>query len=251
MTVIVHAAFQLSGASALCDSRRERAELVLDRRAHQRDRHSDSDRDRHLVSGADRLLSSVLSYSRDSRRGRLGGGSAAGQLIPSSPDGCLIPSGRQQFSSFPCWPGEEPNIHLDSRPESQFDNRRAVATGVSWPPLPARSSSLADPHSISFPQPDPILASVCIGNIGAQPDVGFDGLCLQDSPLGVRRSDFNSVFPAGVNVASTFDRGLMYARGLAMGEEFKGKGVNVALGPGMNPYRAVSRTYSTWTWTRD
>ncbi|KAL7414251.1 glycosyl hydrolase family 3 N terminal domain-containing protein [Mrakia frigida] len=79
----------------------------------------------------------------------------------------------------------------------------------------------------------------CIGNIASQPELGFDGLCLQDSPLGVRRSDFVSVFPAGVNAAATFDRGLIRARGLAMAEEFKGKGIHVALGPMMNPYRAV------------
>ncbi|CED83962.1 glycoside hydrolase family 3 protein [Phaffia rhodozyma] len=77
----------------------------------------------------------------------------------------------------------------------------------------------------------------CVGNIGAQPDVGFDGLCLQDSPTGVRFADRVSVFPAGINSASTFDRKLMRQRGLALGEEFRGKGVNIALGPGMNMAR--------------
>jgi beta-glucosidase-like glycosyl hydrolase len=33
---------------------------------------------------------------------------------------------------------------------------------------------------------------------------------------------------------SRFDKDLMYARGYAMGEEFKGKGVHVALGPMTN-----------------
>lgn len=32
----------------------------------------------------------------------------------------------------------------------------------------------------------------------------------------------------------TWDKGLMLARGQAMGAEFRGKGVNVALGPMMN-----------------
>lgn len=31
-----------------------------------------------------------------------------------------------------------------------------------------------------------------------------------------------------MNVAATFDRGLMYDRGAALGAEFRGKGVNVA-----------------------
>ena len=32
-------------------------------------------------------------------------------------------------------------------------------------------------------------------------------------------------FPAGINAASTFSRRLMRARGVAVGEEFRGKGV--------------------------
>lgn len=96
------------------------------------------------------------------------------------------------------------------------------------------------------------------GNIASQPELGFPGLCLQDAPSGVRFADFVSVFPAGsflpacpssraeeiethfsldflsspgINAASTFDRKLMHARGVAMGEEFRDKGVNIALGP--------------------
>ena len=48
-------------------------------------------------------------------------------------------------------------------------------------------------------------------------------------------ADYNSVFPAGVNVAATFDRGLAYARGAAMGAEHRGKGVDVQLGPVAGP----------------
>ncbi|WWD17832.1 hypothetical protein CI109_102275 [Kwoniella shandongensis] len=80
----------------------------------------------------------------------------------------------------------------------------------------------------------------CVGNIGAVPSRNFPGLCLQDSPLGVRLTDFNSAFPAGVNVAATFDKDLMYARGYAMGKEFRGKGVNVALGPMTNMARVAA-----------
>lgn len=60
-------------------------------------------------------------------------------------------------------------------------------------------------------------------------------MCLQDSPVGVRDSDFISVFPAGVNVAATWDRDLAYARGQAMGEEHKGKGTDMQLGPVAGP----------------
>ncbi|KAM0749455.1 beta glucosidase [Meredithblackwellia eburnea MCA 4105] len=80
----------------------------------------------------------------------------------------------------------------------------------------------------------------CVGNTGTIPRVGFPGLCLQDSPLGVRFADFVSAFPAGINVAATWKKELMYQRGAAMGAEFRGKGVNVALGPMMNLGRVAA-----------
>ncbi|KIJ61678.1 glycoside hydrolase family 3 protein, partial [Hydnomerulius pinastri MD-312] len=76
------------------------------------------------------------------------------------------------------------------------------------------------------------MNGLCVGNI---PAVGeFPGLCLQDSPLGVRYTDYVTSFPAGITTASTFNRALMRARGLAIGQENRDKGVNVALGPMMN-----------------
>ena len=69
----------------------------------------------------------------------------------------------------------------------------------------------------------------CVGNILAIPRLGFGGLCLHDGPLAIRVADYASVFPAGVSVAATFDRQLMYDRGVEMGAEFRGKGAHVAL----------------------
>ncbi|KAG9128108.1 hypothetical protein FRC07_004724 [Ceratobasidium sp. 392] len=78
----------------------------------------------------------------------------------------------------------------------------------------------------------------CVGNTPAISTINFPGLCLQDSPLGVRYADKVSVFPAGINAAATFNRDLIQQRGAALGAEFKGKGVHVALGPAMNIARA-------------
>ena len=47
--------------------------------------------------------------------------------------------------------------------------------------------------------------------------------------MGVRNTDYNSVFPSGLNAGMTWDKNLMRKRGEAMGAEFRGKGVNVAL----------------------
>ncbi|EJD04021.1 uncharacterized protein FOMMEDRAFT_187156 [Fomitiporia mediterranea MF3/22] len=78
----------------------------------------------------------------------------------------------------------------------------------------------------------------CIGNTPAISKIDYPGLCLEDSPLGVRSTDKVSAFPAGINAAATFNRDLIYKRGAAIGAEHKGKGVNVALGPMMNIMRA-------------
>ncbi|KAJ6524599.1 glycoside hydrolase superfamily [Mycena vulgaris] len=74
----------------------------------------------------------------------------------------------------------------------------------------------------------------CVGNTGEIPRIGWKGLCMEDSPLGVRLADFVSAFPAGVNAAATWDLDLIEERGKAMGGEHRGKGVNVALGPMTN-----------------
>ena len=58
---------------------------------------------------------------------------------------------------------------------------------------------------------------------------------MQDSPLGVRFADFVSAFPAGVNVAATWSRGLARERGVAMGAEHAAKGSDVQLGPVSGP----------------
>ncbi|KAH9921655.1 beta-glucosidase [Fomitopsis serialis] len=78
---------------------------------------------------------------------------------------------------------------------------------------------------------------LCVGNIGQVGD--WPGLCLQDSPLGVRYTNLNTVFPAGIMTAATWNRTAMRLRGQQMGEEFRGKGVNVQLGPMMNMGRVA------------
>ncbi|KAJ7674294.1 beta-glucosidase [Mycena rosella] len=78
----------------------------------------------------------------------------------------------------------------------------------------------------------------CVGNTPAISSISFPGLCLEDSPVGVRDADLVSAFSAYVHLVSDFNRTLMNQRGVAMGQEFKGKGVHVGLGPMMNLMRA-------------
>jgi len=75
----------------------------------------------------------------------------------------------------------------------------------------------------------------CVGNTGSALRVGIPQLCLQDGPLGVRNTDHNTAFPAAITAGATWDKDLLYRRGVAIGEEFRGKGVNVHLGPSVGP----------------
>ncbi|KAF2824993.1 beta-glucosidase [Ophiobolus disseminans] len=79
------------------------------------------------------------------------------------------------------------------------------------------------------------MSDHCVGNVGAVPRLGFDSLCMQDSPLGIRFADYVSAFPAGGTIAAAWDRGEWYRRGYQMGSEHRDKGVDVQLGPVVGP----------------
>jgi beta-glucosidase len=64
--------------------------------------------------------------------------------------------------------------------------------------------------------------------------------------LGIRFADYVSAFPAGINVAATWDRSLAYARGVAMGEENRDKGVDVTLGPVCGPLGRIPEGGRGW-----
>lgn len=87
---------------------------------------------------------------------------------------------------------------------------------------------------------------LCVGNTAPANSVGFPPLCLQDGPLGLRFSDHSTAFPAGVTVGATWNRNLMYRRGKAHGQEAKGKGINIILGPSMGPLGRMPAGGRNW-----
>lgn len=86
----------------------------------------------------------------------------------------------------------------------------------------------------------------CVGNIAAIAAIGFPELCLQDGPLGVRYAQKVTAFPAGITTGSTWDTGLMYARGYALGTESKALGVHVQLGPVAGPLGKIPTAGRNW-----
>jgi len=91
-----------------------------------------------------------------------------------------------------------------------------------------------------------LLMGPCVGNTGSALRFGIPNLCLQDSALGIASTDNNTAFPAGVTTGATFNKALMYARGFALGEEARGKGVNIQLGPTIGPIGRKPRGGRGW-----
>ncbi|KAH6885735.1 glycoside hydrolase superfamily [Thelonectria olida] len=86
----------------------------------------------------------------------------------------------------------------------------------------------------------------CNGNTGSADRVGFPQLCLNDAANGVRQTDNVTVFPDGITVGATFDKNLIYERGVAIGKEARGKGVHVWLGPAVGPLGRKPKGGRNW-----
>ncbi|KAK6064867.1 glycosyl hydrolase family 3 N terminal domain-containing protein [Seiridium cupressi] len=86
----------------------------------------------------------------------------------------------------------------------------------------------------------------CTGVTGWVPRLGIKSICLNDGPMGVRGQDFVSAFPAGIHLAATWDKSLMYDYGRALGHEYRGKGINVALGPCAGPLGRIATGSRNW-----
>lgn len=62
----------------------------------------------------------------------------------------------------------------------------------------------------------------------------------------MRQADNVTVFPDGITVGATFDKKLMYERGVAIGKEARGKGVNIWLGPSVGPIGRKPKGGRNW-----
>lgn len=70
------------------------------------------------------------------------------------------------------------------------------------------------------------------------PRLGVPEMRMSDGPTGVRNVGLSTAMPAGIAMAASWDTGLVYRIGQAMGQDARARGVHFLLGPGMNIYRA-------------
>ncbi|KAG5916884.1 hypothetical protein E4U42_007465 [Claviceps africana] len=86
----------------------------------------------------------------------------------------------------------------------------------------------------------------CSGTIAPLVRVNFSGICLSDAGNGLRGTDLVNAYPAGIHVGASWNKNLTHQRGIAMGGEFRRKGVNVMLGPVVGPAGRVVRGGRNW-----
>jgi beta-glucosidase len=74
-------------------------------------------------------------------------------------------------------------------------------------------------------------------SIRAVPRLGLPEILMSDGPLGVRRDQPSTRYPAGAAVAATWNRALAEKEGVAMGCDCRARGIHVLLAPGVNIHR--------------
>jgi beta-glucosidase len=72
----------------------------------------------------------------------------------------------------------------------------------------------------------------------AVPRLGIPALRMSDGPMGVHDYGETTAYPAGIDLAASWDAGLAKRVGEAMGKDARARGVHFILAPGMNIYRA-------------
>ncbi|KAF2855945.1 glycoside hydrolase family 3 protein [Plenodomus tracheiphilus IPT5] len=121
------------------------------------------------------------------------------------------------------------------------------STSTSWAAAYARARAIVS--QLTLDEKSNLTHGVtgpCVGQTGAVPRLNIPELCFADAPAGVRGQEFVSSFPAGIHLGATFDRNLTLRYGQALGKEYRGKGIHVALGPFIGPVGRVARGGRNW-----
>ena len=84
-----------------------------------------------------------------------------------------------------------------------------------------------------------------VGNVAANDRLGIPPLTMNDGPQGFRNPDgklqgTSTAWPSGLTMAASWDPAAVEQWGKGMGKEFRAKGSNVQLGPGLCLARVVS-----------
>ncbi|KAK4627434.1 putative beta-glucosidase M [Fulvia fulva] len=123
--------------------------------------------------------------------------------------------------SPPVYPTPEGNGGVDAAWQDAYDKARALVEQMTL----IEKVNMTRGHT-----------GTCVGNTPAIDRLGINALCFADAPDGIR----------GQESSPTFDRDLMHRYGVALGEEYRGKGINIALLPVAGPLGRKARGGRNW-----
>jgi len=109
---------------------------------------------------------------------------------------------------------------------------------------------LSGVYGLGWAPPEEQALHGYVGNVPSVPRLGIPWLSLQDGPQGFRDGKYgkgafgkgeylgtSTQWPSGLTIGATWDPELAGEWGAGMGAEFRLKGANVQLGPGLNVAR--------------
>lgn len=73
--------------------------------------------------------------------------------------------------------------------------------------------------------------------VGAVPRLGLEPLLLADGPLGIRKRDAATAYPASISLAASWDVDLAHGFGTSIGRDSRARGIHFLLAPGTNIIR--------------
>jgi len=124
------------------------------------------------------------------------------------------------------------------------EERRSLLVGVGWKRIPKIANFLP---LDAIPK-----RGYYMGNTMPIPRLGFPALKYHDAGNGFRNSPWpggvtgsSTCWPSSLALGATWDDGLVERVAAAMGREYRGKGANVILGPGIQVHR-VSKAGRNW-----
>ncbi|RSM13270.1 hypothetical protein CDV31_005974 [Fusarium ambrosium] len=121
------------------------------------------------------------------------------------------------------------------------------ATGLGWEEAFSQASEFVSQLTLEEKvQLVSVTEGLCVGNIAPINRLNFSGLCIQNEPMALEQGTYTSVFPAGLTIAATWDKNFAYQRGRHMGDEFRGKGSHVILGPSAGPLGRHALSGRNW-----
>lgn len=108
---------------------------------------------------------------------------------------------------------------------------------------------ILSPYATSMPcqrVPSDAIHTICLakqpGNLGRRQAVDT----TLSPHLGMRNTEGITAFPVGITTGATWNKELMYLRGVAIGEEFRGRGANIHLGPSVGALGRKPRGGRNW-----